>query len=67
MASPVDQAGANRQLTDCHRDKGKAMREVVSVARNQPHARTIAPRQNAEAVMLDFVQPTWPGRWPLGR
>jgi hypothetical protein len=41
--------------------------KLVSGACNQLHARTIAPRQNAEAVVLDFVQPAWPGRRCLSR
>jgi hypothetical protein len=56
-----------RKLADCHCDKREARREIVSSARNQPHAGTVLPRQNAEAVMLDFVDPARPGgrglRW----
>ncbi len=45
---------------------GEARRQIVSGACNQPHAGTIAPGQNAEPVMLDFVEPFRP-RWrPLG-
>ncbi len=62
----VDQAGANRELAQRHCDKGEARREIVSGARYQPHARSIAARENPEAVMLDLVQPFRP-RWrPLG-
>jgi hypothetical protein len=32
------------------------MRELVSSPRNQPHARTIAPGENTEAIVLDFVK-----------
>jgi hypothetical protein len=53
----VDQAGANRQLAHGHSDERKARREIVSGASNQANARTIAPRQNAEAVVFDFVNP----------
>jgi hypothetical protein len=52
---PVDQARADRELAHRHCDEGKARREVVTGACNQPHARTIPPRQDAEAIMLDFV------------
>ena len=62
----IDQAGANRKLADCRGDKGKAVREVVSVAGDEPHARTIPPRQNAEAVMFDFVNPIRTRRRCLG-
>jgi hypothetical protein len=49
-----------------HCDKGEARREIVSGVRYQPHARSIAARENPEAVMLDLVQPFRP-RWrPLG-
>jgi hypothetical protein len=40
--------------------------EIVSVARVQPHAVGIAPRDDAEAVVLDLMQPIRP-RWrPFG-
>ncbi len=49
------------------RDGGReAMREVVSVSCNQPHTYGAAPRQDAKAIMLDFVQPTRTGRRSLG-
>jgi hypothetical protein len=35
------------------------------MARYEPHAGTVAPRQNAETVMFDFVQPAGTGRWDL--
>ena len=43
-----------------------ARREIVSGARNEPDARTIASRQNAKAVVLDLVYPTGTGRRSLG-
>jgi hypothetical protein len=46
----VDQARPNRELADRHRDKGKARREIVSSACNQPYAGTIAAGQNAKAI-----------------
>jgi len=52
----INQARPNRKLADGHRHKGKAMRELVSSPRNQPHARTIAPGENTEAIVLDFVK-----------
>jgi hypothetical protein len=45
--------------------KGKPRREIISVASNEPHARTIPPRQDAEAVMLDFMNPIETGRRDL--
>jgi len=41
---------------------GKPRREIVAIASKEPHAGTIAPRQSAEAIMLDFVQPAGTGR-----
>ena len=58
----IDQARPHRQLSHGHRYKGKARRKIVSGAGNQPHARTIAAGQDAEAVMLDFVNPAGAGR-----
>jgi hypothetical protein len=56
----VDQARTHRELADRHRDERKARREIVSGVCNQPHARTIAPRENPKAVVLYFVEPTGP-------
>jgi hypothetical protein len=53
----VDQARPHAQRFDGHRDEGKAACEVIPVTGNQPNSRTIPPRQNAEAVMLYFVNP----------
>jgi hypothetical protein len=47
-----------RQSRHCVDGRGKPRREIVAVASNQPHAGTVAPCQNAEAVTLDFVNPT---------
>jgi hypothetical protein len=52
--SPHRRSG-NGELAERHRDKGKARREIVSGASNQPHAGIVAFCHNAEAVMLDFV------------
>jgi hypothetical protein len=43
----------------------KARRQVATVAGDEPDTATIAPRHDAEAVMLDLVQPVRPGRWSL--
>jgi hypothetical protein len=58
----VDQSGEDRQRLNRHLNEGEAMCEVVSVPSNELHTGRAAPRQNAEAVMLDFVQPTRAGR-----
>jgi hypothetical protein len=39
----------------------------VSVAGNEAHATRIALSDNAEAIVLDFVDPAWPGRRLLGQ
>ena len=62
----IDQAGANRKLAHGHCDEREARREIVSGACNEPHSRTVAPRQDAEAIVLDFVNPTGAGRRGLG-
>jgi hypothetical protein len=38
-----------------YRNEGKATGEIVSGACNQSNAGSIAPRENVETVMLDFV------------
>ena len=41
--------------------KGKPRREIVAAASNQPYAGSIPPRQDAKAIMLDFVNPAGAG------
>ena len=40
--------------------------EIVTVAGVEPHALDVAPRQNAEAVVLDLVQPVRASRRGFG-
>src|SRR6516162_4739534 len=47
---------------DRRRDLGKARREIVAVARVEPNASGLAPGENAETVVLDFVNPIWTRR-----
>jgi hypothetical protein len=56
----VDQAGLHRQQGHRGDDLRKTAREVVTPAREQPHAAVNAPRQDAEAVVLDLVNPAAP-------
>jgi hypothetical protein len=49
------------------RSLGEARREIVSGARNQPHARTVPARENAKAIVLDFVNPARARRRRLSR
>jgi len=58
----VDQARANAKLTHRHCNKRNPGREIVSGAGDQPHAGTIPARQDPEAIMIDFVQPSRTGR-----
>jgi hypothetical protein len=53
----VDQAGAHRQRHDGRHDQEEAFGEIVAVAGVEPHALGVAPRQDAEAVVFDFLQP----------
>jgi hypothetical protein len=46
---------------------GEALAEIVAVAGDQSHARGVAPCQDAEAVVLDLVEPVRAGRRRLGR
>jgi hypothetical protein len=65
LAVNQERVGGQRRNRFC-RDR-EAECKIVAGASNEPNARTIAPRQNAETVMLDFVNPSWPGRRGLGR
>jgi hypothetical protein len=54
----IDGAGARSQRGYRSDDERKPLAEIVSVAGNQPYTRGIALRQDAEAVVFDFVNPT---------
>ena len=41
-------------------DLREACREIVAVAGEQAHAFGVAARNDAEAVVLDLVNPAWP-------
>jgi hypothetical protein len=53
----VDQAWPCSQSRDSGGNERKARREIVAMARYEPDASAVAPRENADAVMLEFVQP----------
>jgi hypothetical protein len=38
----------------------------MAVSSEEPHTGSITPRHDAEAVMLDFMQPVPPDRRPIG-
>ena len=44
----------------------KAPCEIVAVSSEEPHPIAVAPRHDAEAVVLDFVNPIRSGRRPIG-
>jgi len=45
-------------------DGRKAVGPVMAVAREAPDPRAIPAHHQPVAVVLDFVNPRWPGRWP---
>jgi hypothetical protein len=66
MASPSirqERAGSANGRHDEQKSRG----EIVAVAGDQPHAGSVAPRQDAKAVVLDLVQPLGPARRGFGR
>lgn len=54
-------APAGRQCGDRRYDEGKAIGEVVTVPRDKAHAGSVAPSDDAEAAILDFVNPAGGG------
>ena len=62
----VDEAGAHRQASDGLDDLREAVGEIVAIPRVQPNATAVAPRHDAEAVVLDLVQPALAARRLLG-
>ena len=62
----VDDAGARAQAGEGLDDQRKAMGQVVARAAVEPHAGTVLAGHDAEAVVLDLVQPRLAG-WRLER
>ena len=62
----VDEAGACRQRRDRRGGQREAPGEIMAVPSEEPHAGSVAPRHDAEAVMLDLVNPIPPGRRLIG-
>jgi hypothetical protein len=53
----VDQAGSQRQRSDRHFDIRKSAGQVIAFPRDQTNASSIPARQDAEAIMLDLMNP----------
>ena len=56
----VDDARSDGQGLDRRRGEREAVRQVVAVSSDQPNAEAAPMRQDAESIVLDFVQPTGP-------
>ena len=65
MASPSRMS--HRQRRYGRHGQWEAFGEIVAVAGDQPHAGSVPQRQDAEAVMLDFVEPIRAARRGFGR
>jgi hypothetical protein len=63
----VNHAGTYRQASNSGHDQWEALGEILAVAGEEPRARGVAPRQDAEAIVLDLVQPVRVGWRLLGR
>jgi hypothetical protein len=63
----VDEAGACRQRRDRCGGQWEASSEIVAVSSEEPHTGSIAPCHDAEAVVLDLMQPVPADRRPVGR
>ena len=56
----VHNARSHRQARDRVGDLREARREIVTIASEQPHTFGVPPRNDAEAVVLDLVNPACP-------
>jgi len=63
----VDETGACRQCRDRRGGHREAPSKIVAVSSEEPHVVSDAPRHDAEAVMLDLVNPIPAGRRLIGR
>jgi len=66
MASPSIRQERTGSSASCCHDEGEALGKIVAVAGIEPHAAGVAQREDAEAVVLDLVQPAGAGRQLLG-
>jgi hypothetical protein len=48
------------------RHDGKALGKIATVAREEPHARGVPQRHDAEAVVLNLIEPVQAGRRGFG-
>jgi len=58
----VDYAGVCRQGSNRRGGQREAASKIVALPGEKPHTVAVAPRHDAEAVMLDFVKPIRSGR-----
>ena len=64
LKSAVDDARARAQAAQRLDDPREATSEVVAGTAIEPHLRAVLARNDAEAIVLDFVQPLAAG-WQL--
>jgi len=63
---PIDDAGARAQAGHCPDNQREAAGEVVAGPAVEPHPLAILTGNDAEAVMLDLMQPQAAGRQLIG-
>jgi len=63
----IDEARPDGQRRESLGNQGKTIGEVVAIACEQPHVFIVAPRQDTETVVLNFVNPIWTRRRLLCR
>ena len=61
----VDYARPHREALDRGGDLRKARGEIVAIAPEQPDTPLVAPGEDAEAIVFDFVNPARARRWLL--
>jgi len=54
---PIDDAGARAQASQRLDDQREAAREVIAGTAVEPHLRAVLAGNDAEAIVLDLVQP----------
>ena len=62
----IDDAGSRRQGCDRSHHQGETLGKVEALPGDKLHATVVEVGQDAEAVVLDFVNPAGPGRRLFG-
>src|SRR5262245_42155493 len=63
----INQTGGRLERVQCLDNQWEPLGPIVPVSREKPHPLGTPPRQQAEAIVLNLMNPVAASRWPLDR